>query len=170
DDKGEMAEGVFWSPGPTDRTAWITQDTPSGRKFILVDKDPRGSGLKKVPGESDRVMVMNAKGNSAEGARGDKARTNFMDKFVSRGTEKQRKAVAEANAIQAPARGDKSGEVERDPRAIIGVDGKSYQPIHRSYAIDSSEEGALLKTPNGWGTVKSVTTKGNGQKTVEVDL
>ena len=170
DDAGEWAEGTFWSPGPTDRTAWITQDTPSGRKFVLVDKDPRGSGLKKVPGGSEQMMAVNAKGNSAEGARGDKARTNFMDKFISRGTEKQRKAVAEANAIQTPARGDRSAEVERDPRAIVGVEGKSYRPISQSFSLDPSDTGALLKTPNGWGTVKSVTTKGNGQKSVEVDL
>lgn len=172
DDDGEWAEGTFWSPGPTDRTAWITQDTPSGeREFILVDRDPRGSGLRKVRGDSHQVMANNAKGNTAPGSRGDKARTNFMDKFVSRGTEKQRKAVAEAKATQAaPPATSKAAGIEQDPRARVDHDGKSFMRMSMTRP-ESTDVGNLVKTPGGWGTLRSVDRSyGNGNRDISVDL
>lgn len=172
DDDGEWAEGTFWSPGPTDRTAWITQDTPSGeREFVLVDRDPRGSGLRKVRGDSHQVMANNAKGNSAPGSRGDKARTNFMDKFVSRGTEKQRKAVAEAKATQAaPPATSKAVGIEKDPRTRVDHDGKSFMPVSMTRP-ESTDVGNLVKTPGGWGTLRSVDRSyGNGNRDISVDL
>lgn len=172
DDKGEWAEGTFWSPGPTDRTAWITQDTPGGgREFILVDKDPRGSGLKKVDGNTESVMANNAPGKRGGGATGDKARTNFMDKFISRGTEKQRKAVSEAKATQAaPPATSKAAGIEKDPQTRVDHDGKSFMPVSLTRP-ETTDEGNLVKTPGGWGTLRSVDRAyGNGNRDISVDL